>query len=135
MKEDSKIDQGPKKSLRALFRDALDKGMEQDPVQHIRETYDEIIDDKDDHSGNNDLSSVSAIDETMLGDPVQHIRETYDKKMEPFGSASDRALTKDPFQSIRNTYQQMFDSKFADEPESENNKQKQGSQPWWKRFF
>lgn len=135
MKEDSKINQGPKKSLRVLFRNALDEGMERDPIQNIKETYDEIIDEKDDHCGNKDLFAVNVIDETMQEDPVQHIREAYDKEMEPLDSASDMAQPKDPFQSIRDTYQQMFDSKFADKPDSENNKQKQGSQPWWKRYF
>jgi len=135
MKEDSKITQGPKKSLKDSFRDALDEGMERDPIQHIKETYDEIIDDKNDHCGNKDLFAVNVIDETIQEDPVQHIREAYDKRMESCGSDRDRAQPKDPFQGIRDTYQQMFDSKFADEPDSENNKQKQGSQPWWKRFF
>lgn len=133
MKEESKFNQGPKKNLRALFRNALDKAMEQDPVQNIKETYDEIIDDKDNYSGNEELFAVNAIEEKMQGDPVQYIRETYDKKMEPPGSARGSAQPKDLFQSVRDTYQQMFDSKFADKTDSENNGQKQG--PWWKKFF
>ncbi len=135
MKEESKINQGPKKNLRALVRNALDEAMERDPIQNIRETYDEIIDDKDDHRGNEELFAVNAIDETMQADPVQHIRETFDKKMEPPCSDSDRAQPKNPFQSVRDTYQQMLDSKFNDKPDSENNTQKQGSQPWWKKLF
>jgi len=131
MKEDSGIKQRPKKNLRAIVRNALDEAMERDPIQNIKETYDEIIDDKDDRSENEKLFAVNVIDETMQEDPVQRIKETYEKKMEPSGIAQ----YKDPFQSVRNSYQQMFDSKFADKPDSENNRQDQGSRPWWKRFF
>ncbi len=132
MKEDSGIKQRPKKGLRALVRNALDEAMERDPIQNIRETYDGIIDDKDDRSGNEELFTVSVIDEE---DPIQHIRETYEKEMEPPGSARGSAQYKDPFQSVRNSYQQMFDAKFADKPDSENKRQEQCSRPWWKKFF
>ena len=135
MEDDSGIKQRPKKGLRALVRNALDEAMERDPIQNIKETYDEIIDDNDDPGENQALFAVSEMDEAMQEDPVQQIRETYDQKMEPIESAVDNTQPKDPFQRVRDTYQQALNSRFSEQAGGEGDQQKQGSQPWWKRFF
>jgi hypothetical protein len=135
MFDDSEIRQGPKKGLRALVRKVFDDAMERDPIENIKETYDGILDDKNDRSKNEELFAVSEMDEDMQEDPVQHIRETYDQRMEPPVSAKDSTQSIDPFQRFRDSYQQALNSKFSDPAGMEGDKQKIGSQHWWKRFF
>ncbi|NLI12141.1 hypothetical protein [Pelotomaculum propionicicum] len=133
MKEGSINKKGPKKSIWALFRDALDEAMEKDSVQHIRKTYDEILDAKEEHGVEQGLFVVSLSEEAQQ-DPVRQIREIYDKKMEPPVRAGDRPPSKDPFQSVRESYLQLFERKF-DQADAENEGEKQDHRPWWKRLF
>jgi hypothetical protein len=134
-------DNGPKRRERTglikLFRDALDEALEADPVQHIRDGYQEAFDNYEE-----DQLRVS-FQEAASGDPIQHIRDNYQRILnDKYDGKADRAKQQtennnsgsaDPFQRVRGGYQQMFED--YEQKYHESQKKKSEGLPWWKRLF
>lgn len=118
------------KSLLGLFRKALDEAMQRDPVQHIRETYQHILNNKDDDKRMN----FDSLEKAIQKDPVQHIRETFQQIIDnEYDDKVGRENQKGPIQHMRETYQNILDDKYNVTADRE--RQKQDRLPWWKRFF
>lgn len=99
-------DNGPKRKVRTglikLFRDALDEAMEKDPVQHIKDSYHQRLD--------NEYNTELGINPPQGGlreDPIQRIRDSYDKRLDNEGqtqvsiSSLEDELRDEPIRNIK----------------------------------
>lgn len=125
-------DNGPKRKVRTglikLFRDALDEAMEKDPVQHIKDSYHQRLD--------NEYNTELGINPPQGGlreDPIQRIRDSYDKRLDNEGqpqasiSSLEDELRDEPIQRIRDTYDKILNAEYTEPtavpnaPQKDNN--------------
>ena len=99
-------DNRPKRKVRTglikLFTDALDEAMEKDPVQHIKDSYHQRLDNE----YNTELG-INPSQGGRPGDPIQRIRESYDKRLDDEGqsrvsiSSLEDELRDEPIRNIK----------------------------------